>query len=256
MDEETNPKQPSAVEILEEARRRQRASRRSKRGALQSIITFLDRLIFWLSGRWLAVFNSLMFLYTGLPVLAPVLMHLSAEGPASFIYTLYKPLCHQLPQRSWFLFGEKLSYRLPALMELAGEAVDGPWAGDFVGNPNLGYKMAFCQRDFAIYGTIFLAGLLFGILRSLGWEVKPLPWWAYIGIGLVPMGIDGGYQLLSYILPLVFPAISLPPHETTPLARTITGALFGGATVWLAYPYVQQSMDDVRASLQRRLGWT
>jgi uncharacterized membrane protein len=256
MDGQTNSEQLDAAEILEEAKRRQRASRQPENEALQSIVILLDRFVFWLSRHWLAVFNALAFLYAGLPILAPILMRLGVEGPASFIYAIYKPLCHQLPQRSWFLFGSKFSYRLPELMELAGEAVDGPWAGEFIGNPNLGYKVAFCQRDTAIYGTIFLAGLVFGLLRSRGREVKPLPWWAYIGIGILPMGIDGGYQLLSYILPLVFPNVPIPPHETTPLARTVTGAMFGGATVWLAYPYVQQSMDDIRETLQRRFGWT
>jgi hypothetical protein len=88
------------------------------------------------------------------------------------------------------------------------------------------------------------------------WDIQPLPWWGYILLGLVPMGLDGGYQFLSYALPLVFPGISLEPYETTPLMRLITGTLFGGATVWLAYPYVQESMEDVRVSLERRFRWT
>ncbi|MBS3784652.1 MAG: DUF2085 domain-containing protein, partial [Anaerolineae bacterium] len=102
---------------------------------------------------------------------------------------------------------------------------------------------------------IFLFGLLYGLLRRR-WNVRPLPWWGYILMGLVPMGLDGGYQFLSYALPLVFPGISLQPYETTPLMRLITGTLFGWATVWLAYPYLQESMEDVRASLGRRFGWT
>jgi uncharacterized membrane protein len=137
-------------------------------------------------------------------------------------------------------------------MELAGGTVTGPFSNSFVGNATLGYKVAFCQRDTAIYGAIFVFGLLFGILRRR-WNIHPLPWWAYILLGLVPMGIDGGYQLLSYALPVVFPSISLQPFETTPLMRVLTGTLFGWATVWLAYPYVQESMDDIRASLQGRL---
>jgi uncharacterized membrane protein len=253
MNEMNDAEQPSAADVMEEVKRRQVARRERSQGNRSALVAAADRFIFWLSRRWLAVLNTLAFLYAGLPFLAPVMMHFRAPGAASLIYTLYRPLCHQLPQRSWFLFGPQLTYRLPELMELAGDAVTGPFSNSFIGNEALGYKVAFCQRDTAIYGAIFVFGLLFGVLRRR-WHVRPLPWWAYILLGLVPMGFDGGYQLLSYALPLVFPRISLQPYETTPLMRVLTGALFGWATVWLAYPYVQESMDDVRVSLQRRLG--
>ena len=36
--------------------------------------------------------------------------------------------------------------------------------------------------------------------------------------------------------------------------RTLTGALFGMATVWLAYPYVQEAMDETRRDTERKLG--
>jgi uncharacterized membrane protein len=255
MREITDLEQPSAADVMEEVKRRQAARRERPGESKRTLVIAADRFIFWLSKRWLAVFNTLAFLYVGLPFLAPTLMHLGAEGAGSLIYTIYRPLCHQLPQRSFFLFGPQLTYRLPELMEMAGDAVTGPFSNSFVGNQVVGYKVAFCQRDVAIYGAIFLFGLFFGVLRQR-WNVRPLRWWAYILLGLVPMGLDGGYQLLSYALPLVFPRISLQPYETTPLMRVLTGMLFGWATVWLAYPYVQESMDDVRASLQRRLGWT
>jgi uncharacterized membrane protein len=254
MREIADVEKPSAADIIEEVKRRQQAEHERRDDRTKKFVIAADRFIFWLSKHWLAVFNTLAFLYVGLPFLAPTLMQFGAEGAASVIYRIYSSLCHQLPQRSWFLFGPKLSYRLPELMELAGESVSGPWANEFVGNPELGYKVAFCQRDAAIYGAIFLFGMVYGLLRQR-WDVRPLPWWAYILIGLVPMGLDGGYQFLSYALPLVFPGISLEPYETTPLMRVITGALFGLATIWLAYPYLQESMEDVRASLEHRFGW-
>jgi hypothetical protein len=36
--------------------------------------------------------------------------------------------------------------------------------------------------------------------------------------------------------------------------RVITGALFGLATVWLAYPIFQETMEELRESLHQRLG--
>lgn len=254
MNEITGLDEPSAADVMEEVKRRQQAERERRENGTTTFVLAADRFIFWLSKRWLAVFNTLAFLYVGLPFLAPTLMHVGAEGAASVLYTIYGPLCHQLPQRSWFLFGPQLAYRLPELMELAGESVSGPWASEFIGNQELGYKVAFCQRDAAIYGAIFLFGVVYGLLRRR-WRIRPLPWWGYILLGLVPVGLDGGYQFLSYALPALFPGISLKPYETTPLMRLITGTLFGLATVWLAYPYIQESMEDVRASLERRIGW-
>lgn len=255
MREINSPEQFSAADVMEGVRRRQTGRGERPGDKQRTFVIAANRFTFWLSKHWLAVFNMLAFLYVGLPFLAPTLMHLGAEGAASLIYTMYRPLCHQLPQRSWFLFGPQLAYRLPDLMDLARDAVTGPFSNSFVGNGTLGYKVAFCQRDTAIYGAILLSGLLFAVVRR-GGRVRPLAWWAYILLGLVPMGLDGGYQLLSYALPVVFPRISLQPFETTPFMRVLTGGLFGWATVWLAYPYVQESMDDVRESLQRRLGWT
>ena len=49
---------------------------------------------------------------------------------------------------------------------------------------------------------------------------------------LVPLALDGGSQLLGL-------------RESNWMLRTLSGALFGLATVWLAYPYVEEAMTDV-----------
>lgn len=256
MNEAGPVKQPTAAEVLAEAERRRRARAQPPMDERRRRVVILaDRFVFWLSKHWLAVFNGLAFIYVGLPVLAPVLMMLGSEGPAVVIHTIYRPLCHQLPHRSWFLFGPRFAYRLPELVELVGaDAVTGLWARNFVGNEAVGYKVAICQRDVAIYGTIMLAGLVYGLLRRW-WKVPPLPWWAYLGLGILPLVADGGYQFLSYALPLLLPDFPISPHESTPLVRTVTGTLFGLATVWLAYPHVQEAMDEFNETLKRRFGW-
>jgi len=105
----------------------------------------------------------------------------------------------------------------------------------YVGNPEIGFKVAFCERDVAIYGTILLAGLLFGAVRAAyqrrGKRLPKLPLWAY-GLMALPMVIDGTTQLFGL-------------RESAWWLRLLTGALFGAATVWLAYPYVQEAMEDV-----------
>ena len=70
----------------------------------------------------------------------------------------------------------------------------------YVGNPEIGYKVAICERDVAIYGSIFLGGLLFGVARSYfarrGRRVPKLPVKVYL-ILLIPMVVDGVTQLVG-----------------------------------------------------------
>jgi uncharacterized membrane protein len=241
-------------EVLAEVERRMEA-RRSASRTEGRVAILADRFVYWFSKRWLAVFNAFFLLYVGLPILAPVLMAVGAEWPATIIYTIYRPLCHQLPQRSFFLFGPQLTYRASELMERVGINIGlGPTTRAFVGTEAIGYKVALCQRDTAIYGAIFLFGLVYGLLRRR-WKVPPLPLWAYIGFGIAPMLLDGGYQFLSYVIPLIWPGGPIVPREAAPAMRVITGVLFGLATAWLAYPIVNETMEEARKSLVRRFGW-
>ena len=98
--------------------------------------------------------------------------------------------------------------------------------------------MALCERDVAIYGGILLFGLIFGLT---GRRIKPLPWYLWLLIGMVPIAVDGFSQLLSQP-PLNF----FPYRESTPLLRTITGFLFGFTTAWFGFPIVEESMVDLR----------
>jgi uncharacterized membrane protein len=213
----------------------------------------LNRAAHFFTRHWLAAVNFLVLLYVGLPFTAPALMKAGATGPANAIFKLYSPLCHQLAYRSWFLFGEQIAYPRElaglgwtSLEEATGVDEDNLWASrDFLGNESVGYKVALCQRDVAIYGGILLAGLVFAGVRK--W-IKPLPVWAWLLIGIVPIAVDGGSQLLSAI-----PIGAFPARESTPLLRSLTGMLFGVTNVWLAYPHVEESMQDMRAILAAKL---
>src|SRR5690606_343660 len=78
-----------------------------------------------LNRYWMLWFSILYGLYVGLPFLAPLLMQWGAELPARLIYTIYSFLCHQLPERSNFLFGPKISYSL-AEIQAAWQATSNP----------------------------------------------------------------------------------------------------------------------------------
>jgi len=68
----------------------------------------LNRLSYRISHHWMAFFSLLYGLYVGLPFLAPVFMTYGLIPLGRMIYTVYSFLCHQLPERSFFLFGSKI----------------------------------------------------------------------------------------------------------------------------------------------------
>jgi uncharacterized membrane protein len=216
-----------------------------------------DRVMYWVSRHYLALFNFFIFLYVGLPIFAPVLMKAGAELPAKIIYTMYKPLCHQFGFRSFFLFGEQPYYPLaeanmPGVItfeEITGfqnlrssTSISRFDARQFIGNERAGYKMALCERDIAIYGAIFLFGLMYA---ATGRRIKPLHWLVWIIIGMGPIGLDGFSQLFSQ-MEWSWLSNLLPYRESTPYLRVLTGALFGLTTAWFAYPYMEESMSDTR----------
>jgi uncharacterized membrane protein len=120
------------------------------------------------------------------------------------------------------------------------------WAArEYHGTDVLGYKIALCQRDVAIYGGILAFGLLFALA---GRKIRSIPWFIWIIFGIIPIGIDGLSQLLSQ------PPINLLPfRESTPTLRLITGFLFGFVTAWFGYPLVEQSMLDTKGYLSGKL---
>jgi len=245
--------EPTVEQILAEVERRRAARPEAERTLSpmeRRLVVAADRFIFWLARHWLAIFNLAALLYVGLPFLAPVLMHAGIEGPAQTIYAMYRPLCHQLPYRSWYLFGSQLAYTREQLASLVG--IEALVPHGYIGDATLGFKVALCQRDTAIYGAILLTGLLYGLTRR---RLRPLPFWAYLLFGIGPIGLDGGVQLLSYALPLLRPSIAVPPLESTPARRVITGVLFGLTTVWLAYPNIQLATQEVLETLEKRFGW-
>ncbi len=215
---------------------------------IRQFIIVVDRMSMFISRHWLLLVNAILFIFIALPMLAPVLMHLGYTGPAGLIYTAYKLTCHQLAFRTYFFFGEQPVYTMDQLRaSLAIQGEDPLYWSTFLGNGQLGYKMAWCERNTAIYSSIFGAGLLFGLIGS---RLRPLDWRVYLAF-ITPMAIDGFWQLFTspaYILPF------LPEHESTWLLRTITGALFGIGSVWLIYPYLQEAMKDVHAQAESQLG--
>jgi len=220
-------------------------------------LTGPDRVMYWLSRHYLAVLNVVMLFYFGLPILAPVLMNTGLKTPANIIYTIYKPLCHQFGFRSFFLFGEQAYYPLDEA-HISGVKTFGEVTGfqelndptaysrfqarQYVGTETVGYKMALCERDMGIYSAIFLFGIVYALT---GRRLKPLHWILWLLIGMGPIGLDGFSQLFSQ-MEWSWLASILPYRESTPVLRIFTGVLFGFATAWFSYPYIEESMMESR----------
>jgi uncharacterized membrane protein len=218
--------------------------------------TKADRFSYWIAKHYLAFLNILVLLYFSLPFLAPVFMYVGATKPARVIYSLYGTTCHQLAFRSWFLFGDQYIYPraaagiegLTTYEQLTGNhSEDMESARAFIGDEVTGFKVALCQRDLAIYGSILLFGLIF---VATGRVIRGLPWYLWVLLALVPIGLDGVGQLLSQ------PPFNLFPYrESTPYLRTLTGFLFGFTTAWFSYPMVEETMADTRRIMEAKLKW-
>jgi len=211
------------------------ATRQPVTGRTRDAVILVDKGIFKLAKHWLALTNLATGLYVGLPLLAPILMLTGWTVPAKAIYFLYRPACHQRPERSYF-FGGPQAYYTPEQLAAAGVDLD-PLARA-IGNPLVGWKVAVCERDVAIYGTVFLAGLLYAAWRRRRGHWKmPI---RYFVLFLVPMGIDGTLQLFGV-------------YESNWFWRSVTGAIFGFGSVLFAYPYVEEAFADARRKINSKL---
>ena len=189
-------------------------------------------LVIGMARHWLAIFNTVWAIYLFTPFLAPIFMQIGWTAPAGVIYAIYSVLCHQLPDHSYFLFGPTLVPQPAALIAGGMDSSASLFAERaFIGSPEVGWKVALCQRDVAIYSGVLLAGISYAFVRR---RVGPLPFKLFVLL-VIPMAVDGLTQLVGW-------------RESTWLLRTLTGALFGVAAVYLAYPYVEDAMQEVLES--------
>ncbi len=211
----------------------------------------------WISNHWFEVFLIVYGIWIWLPFLAPVFMNLGWEGAGKTIYFIYSLFCHQLPERSFFFFGEKTMYTLSEIQAAWQDTVNPMILRQFIGNPEMGWKVAWSDRMISFYSSVWLFALLWYPLRR---KVKPLSWWAF-ALFLLPMFLDGSTHAVSDLAGIglgfrdsnlwlatltknSFPASFYAGDALGSFnswARFITGLLAGLAIVWLALPYIFQS---------------
>jgi uncharacterized membrane protein len=244
-------------------------------GGMRSFVVGVDRFAYWVSRHWLAAFIVLYGALVWTPFLAPVLMANGATSAGDAVYFFYSFLCHQLPERSIFFFGQKVMYSYAEIK--AVWPLDG-FAGlrQFVGNPEVGYKVAWSDRMISTYGGIWLGGVVYALTWRRLPRLSPVLW---LVLGVLPIGLDGFSHMLNDIVAgttglgfrdtniwLQMLTGNLLPQSFyvgdqfgsfNSWARWVTGLLFGLTTVLAFFPFVHSAMLDLAhqsANTLRRAG--
>jgi uncharacterized membrane protein len=234
--------------------------------------SWAQRIDAWVHGvvaHWLLAINVLLGIFVGLPWLAPVLMYVGQEGPARFIYGLYSLLCHQLPERSWFLFGPRFTPTLAEIDRASGAGANFFALRHFIGNPEMGWKLAWSDRMVSFYGGWFLFGVIYALVRQArpGW--RGLRWQTALPL-LLPMFLDGVTHAISdlwgvgqgfrdsnawlaamtgYRLSATF-NIGDAWGSFNSLARLITGLLAAAGLILWLFPWLNRLFKEVASEAE------
>lgn len=229
----------------------------------QSTAITLNRLSYRLSRHWMAFFSLFYGLYVGLPFLAPVLMEKGFAPLGRVIYTIYSFLCHQLPERSFFLFGSKIMIPL-ADIQANWQVTDNPLVlRQFIGSPELGWKVAWSDRMVFMFTSILIFAWIWWIFR----RGIPKISWKVLLLFLLPMAIDGTTHMISDIFGLhqgfrdsnawlaaitqnaFAPAFYVGDAwgSFNSIMRMISGIVFGAGIVLFGFPYLEEFFKDQAA---------
>jgi uncharacterized membrane protein len=163
----------------------------------------INNVVAWGLRHWLLLANGLALLYAGLPWLSPLARAAGYERLGQLLFLIYTPLCHQRPERSFCFHG---------------------------------YQVAYCHRCTAMYTSLVVAGLLFGLLRR---RIKPVSL-RIGGLLLLPMLLDGGTHLVDDLLGIGFRGGGDAIGTLNFWLRMLTGLLFGVAVLITLYPRLER----------------
>ncbi|MBZ0292068.1 MAG: DUF2085 domain-containing protein [Anaerolineae bacterium] len=147
-------------------------------------------------------------------------------------------------------------------VELLGERVNDLLVlRAFIGNETLGWKVAWSDRMVYMYGSLWLASVIYGVLARQCIRIKPISLFVFVLL-ILPMAADGGTHLLSdlsgiargfrytnaWLAGLTGNVFSDSFYRGdaigsfNSLMRLLTGILFGVACAVLGIPLIDQSM--------------
>lgn len=208
----------------------------------------------WIATHWFETFLLIYGLWVFAPWLAPVFMKLGWTAAGNAVYFIYSFFCHQLPERSFFLFGEKTMYSLVEIQAAWQNTVNPMVLRQFIGDGSMGWKIAWSDRMISSYMSLWFFAVLWWPFRR---SMKPISWWVFVLL-LVPMAVDGGTHAISDLAGIgqgfrdtnewlgVLTNHSLPMSfyygdalgSFNLWARFSTGLLAGFAVTWIALPHI------------------
>ncbi len=151
----------------------------------------------FMATHWLAIATLLNGLCLAAAFAAPLLVLAGWDGPGNMLYSLFHYVCVQNPQHSFYI-GDR--------------------------------QMCICERCMAIYGGMFLAGLVFYLLRN---KLRALKAWQFGLFFCPPIALDSLTQLFGW-------------RESTWELRFISGGWFAIGACWTLYPLVEAKMHGLK----------
>ena len=236
-----------------------------KSSPTRNLVIFLQTLIFLLSKHWLLIANLFAGTILAMAVLAPLFKFSGWAEGSDAIYLTLAPHDHQLPYRSYFLFGQNGLVQSYSLEQVLAWGADPTNLRAFTGNPEIGYKMALNHRMTAIFIGIFFSGVFWawnGRKPKLG-----LFWFLVL---ILPLLIDGfthlnaeengpGFRGNQWAVALSGGAFSEGFYTGSTVGtlnwwlRTITGLMFGIGFTWYLYTFMDYRFKKIHNTLEPRL---
>jgi uncharacterized membrane protein len=174
----------------------------------------------WSVRHWLLIANLLLGVFVITPWLAPAFMHLGWERAGKAIYFVYGFFCHQLPARSWFLFGDRFTLPLVDIQRIGNLSNNMFALRQFIGNSDVGWKVAWSDRMVSFYGGWLLFGMVYALMRR---RTRGLSWKIALVL-LLPMLLDGITHSISD-----FSGLGQGFRETNAWLVALTGNALGPA---------------------------
>ena len=130
----------------------------------------------------------------------------------------------------------------------------------FIGEPQMGWKVAWSDRMVSMYSSIWVFGLLWYPFRR---RLPRLPFWGLV-LFLLPMALDGTTHLISdfagigqgfrdsnlWLAALTHNALPFTFYvgdawgSFNSIMRLLTGVFFGMGMVWFGFPYLDEAFRN------------
>src|SRR5947199_2297560 len=159
----------------------------------------------FLLNYWAHIITAVLGLLVATALSIPFLSYFGLDAIAKPLFFSLHFVCAQIPSHSFYIYG---------------------------------HQLGLCARNFSIYTSMFLASLIFTLIKK---RLPGIPWWIWV-LMILPMAWDGITQMFGL-------------RESTWVLRVITGTLFGLGNIWFVLPLIQKTLDET-PPVQRPAAYT